>query len=183
MRLIFNGYFMNHFEFYNIPVSFKVDEAAVKKTFYANSRKYHPDFFTREGAEKQAEILQLSTLNNEAYNVLSDADKRMKYMLHLKGVLGAEGNAQLPGDFLAEMMDVNESLMELEFDFDRDAYNHIKYVVAETEKTLDAEIQPVVDAYADDKAHAADLEAIKNYYLKKRYLLRIQENLSTFAAL
>ncbi|HHH50193.1 MAG TPA: Fe-S protein assembly co-chaperone HscB, partial [Saprospiraceae bacterium] len=53
---------MNYFEFYNIPISFDVDAKALKKIFYANSKKYHPDFYTLENEEKQQEILQLSTL-------------------------------------------------------------------------------------------------------------------------
>jgi molecular chaperone HscB len=37
------------------------------------------------------EVLELSTLNNNAYKTLSDFDKRMKYILELKEVLGEEG--------------------------------------------------------------------------------------------
>ena len=58
---------MNYFEFYNIPVSFNVDKSALKRTFYANSKKSHPDFYTLESEEKQLEVLELSTLNNKAY--------------------------------------------------------------------------------------------------------------------
>ena len=80
---------MNFFEFYEIPISFKVDEDALRTIFYSNSKKYHPDFYTLESDEKQAEILELSTLNNEAYKTLTDFDKRMKYILKLKGVMEA----------------------------------------------------------------------------------------------
>ena len=83
---------MNYFEFYNIPVSFKVDNAALKAIFYSNSKKYHPDFFTLENDEKQAEILELSTLNNEAYKTLKDFDKRMKYILDQKGIMDKYNN-------------------------------------------------------------------------------------------
>ena len=76
---------MNYFEFYKIPISFKVDEEGIKKQFYRYSKEYHPDFYTLESEEKQAEVLQLSTLNNEAYQTLSNQDRRMKYVLQLKG--------------------------------------------------------------------------------------------------
>ncbi len=58
---------MTYFEFYKIPLSFKVDKAALKRQFYALSKQYHPDFYTLASEEKQAEILELSTLNNKAY--------------------------------------------------------------------------------------------------------------------
>jgi molecular chaperone HscB len=90
---------MNYFEFYHLPIRFQIDAAALKKSFYSNSRKYHPDFYTSESAEKQAEVLQLSTLNNKAYKTLSDFDKRMEYVLQLLNGLGKEGETNCPKIF------------------------------------------------------------------------------------
>lgn len=173
---------MNYFEFYDIPIDFKVDEAELKRIFYANSKKYHPDFYTLEGEEKQAEILELSTLNNKAYHTLKDFDRRMKYVLDLKGVLAEEGKNQLPQDFLQEMMTINEALMELEFDFEPAAYDGILQDLEAQETQLYADIAAQIDRYEDSQATKEDLQAIADYYLKKRYLLRIRENLDKFAS-
>ncbi|MEL6867695.1 MAG: DnaJ domain-containing protein, partial [Bacteroidota bacterium] len=78
---------MNYFEFYELPVSFDLDAERLRKIFYANSRKYHPDFYTQDSAEAQAEALERSTLNNEAYKTLSNADLRMRYVLQLYAAL------------------------------------------------------------------------------------------------
>ncbi len=174
---------MNYFEFYGIPTSFKVDAGALKKVFYANSKKYHPDFFTLESDEKQAEILELSTLNTEAYKTLSDFDKRMKYILDLKGVMAAEGENKLPQDFLMEMMDINEAIMELEFDFDKTVYHKALKDAQDIENQIFKEIEPILDSYDEALTPLSQLEEVKNFYLKKRYLLRIRENLSKFAPL
>ena len=174
---------MTYFDFYNIPISFKVDAAALKHTFYANSKQYHPDFFTMHSAEKQAEILELSTMNTQAYKTLSNFDARMKYILDLKGVMAEEGKNQIPQDFLMEMMDINEALMELEFDFDEMAYQKTLKEVENIENQLLAEMQPLIENYENTEGGNATLEVLKKYYLKKRYLLRIRENLSKFAAL
>jgi molecular chaperone HscB len=168
---------MNYFEFFQIPISLKVDEVALKKIFYANSRKYHPDFFAAEDASKQTEMLELSSLNNEAYKTLADFDKRMKYVLQLNGVLNEEGKNEIPQDFLLEMMDINEALMELEFDFDTAKFYDIKKQLKEKETTLYAVIEPLVENFDETK-----LDLVKEYYLKKKYLLRIEENISNFAA-
>ncbi len=174
---------MNYFEFYNIPISFKVDNASLKDIFYENSKKYHPDFYTLESDEKQTEILELSTLNNEAYKTLKDFDKRMKYILELKGIMKEEGQNKLPQSFLMDMMEINEALMELEFDYDEskrnDALNHLK----NQESSIYAEVDAIIENYQDNKASETDLKVIKDYYLKKRYLLRIRENLDKFASL
>ena len=172
---------MNYFEFYKIPITFKVDEAALKRIFYLNSKKYHPDFFTLESEEKQSQILELSTLNNEAYQTLKDFDKRMKYVLELKGLLSAEGKDKLPQSFLMEMMEINEALMELEFDFDAQNYTNAKQSVEALAQQLDTQIAPIIEHYDDANANVEQLNILKNYFLKKRYLLRIFENLSRFA--
>jgi molecular chaperone HscB len=170
---------MNFFEFYNLPIAFKLDELALKRQFYAHSRAYHPDFFTMETAEKQAEILELSTLNTQAYKTLSDFDKRMHYVLKLKGAIGEEGTNQIPQDFLMDMMNINEALMELEFDFDEKTYKKIVEDVETIENELFKDITPLLEK----PINTEDLEKIKIFYLKKRYLLRIRENLSKFATL
>jgi molecular chaperone HscB len=172
---------MNYFEFYNLPVSFKLDEVALKKQFFSLSKKFHPDFYTLDSAEKQAEILELSTLNTEAYKTLSDSDRRMKYILELKGVMGEEGKNQLPQDFLMDMMDINEALMELEFDFDQNQYEKVKTDVQNIENQLFADVEPILNSYEDGTTPPSVLEQVKIFFLKKRYLLRILENLSTFA--
>jgi molecular chaperone HscB len=174
---------MNYFEFYKIPLDFKVDEAALKRTFYAHSKQFHPDFFTLDSPEKQAEILELSTLNTEAYKTLSDFERRMKYILDLKGVMGKEGENKLPQDFLMDMMDINEALMELEMDFDGTAHQKVLADVQTIENQLFMEVKDTLENYEDGVTPRGTLEEVKNFYLKKRYLLRIRENLSKFAPL
>src|SRR5947207_1309194 len=109
---------MNYFEFYELPESFFPDEKAIKAKFYQFSRQYHPDFHATSSPEKQREILELSTLNTNAYKTLSNFETRLAYILESHGLLGEGTRNDLPGDFLMEMMDLNERLMELEFDFD-----------------------------------------------------------------
>jgi molecular chaperone HscB len=173
---------MNYFEFYNIPISFTVDAAALKKTFYSYSKKYHPDFYTLESDKRQAEILELSTLNTQAYKTLSDAERRMKYVLELTGTMGEEGQTKLPQDFLGEMMDINEAIMELEFEPNAEAAERVKKEVQDIDNQLVESIKPVLNGYKHGETPTIELEKIKIFFLKKRYLFRIFENLSKFAA-
>ena len=72
---------VDYFEFYGLPVTFHPDAAEIKRKFYELSKKYHPDFYINEPEEKQAEVLELSTINNKAYQVLSNPQKRVHYIL------------------------------------------------------------------------------------------------------
>ena len=169
---------MNYFEFFAIPVSFQVDEAQLKRTFYANSKKYHPDFYTLESAEKQEEILELSTLNNKAYKTLKDFDARLKYILEWKGILGEEGQHKVPQDFLMEMMDINEALMDLKMDPNEEQLAKTRAQVENLEKELMDGIRPVLSSYTGAEEQEGDLQKVLDFYLKRRYLLRIRQDLN-----
>jgi molecular chaperone HscB len=175
---------MNYFEFYDIPESFLPDEKAIKSKYYQLSREYHPDFYASEPQEKQHEILQLSTQNTNAYRTLSHPDLRMQYILKEHGLLEEGKNNELPPDFLMEMMDLNEELMELEFDFDADKLHEIGEKSSGVVAQLDNDILPVLQRYPELHGITKEeaLQQVKTYYLKKKYLLRIQETLSKFAS-
>ena len=107
----------------------------------------------------------------------------MKYVLDLKNVIEEEGKNKIPQAFLMEMMDINENLMELEFGFDEEVFNQVKSDLTSTQSDLYKEIESIVENYNDHNSDASELIAVKNYYFKQKYLLRIQENLSKFASL
>lgn len=167
---------MNYFELYNLPISFEVDHSALKKAFLMLSKKYHPDFFTMESAADQEEALQMSTLNNKAYKSLKDFDLRMRYVLDLAGVMEEEGKAKLPQDFLMEMMDINEAIMDLQMDYDSDSQSKIITQIDQFELELKASVSDDLIKYNGQADF--DLSQIKDYYLKKKYLRRIKDNLN-----
>ncbi len=166
---------MNYFQFYNIPISFKIDEAGLKKTFLQNSKKYHPDFFTLENQADQDEALRLSTLNNDAYKVLRNFGSRIRYILELKGVLAEEGQNKLPQEFLMDMMDINEAIMDLQMDYDTDLKNEVIAKIDSFEHDLIVSIEDDISTFENQEDF--DYSRIKNFYLKKKYLKRIKDNL------
>ena len=49
---------------------------------------------------------------NKGFKILKDPDKTIKYVLEIKGLLQEEEKYELPPDFLTEMMELNERLMD-----------------------------------------------------------------------
>ncbi len=172
---------MDYFELYGIPIGFKVDEKALKKKFYVLSKEFHPDFHTDKSEEEQHRMLELSTLNNEAYKVLKDFDKRMKYILDQKKLL-QEGKDTLPQSFLMKMMDINETLFDLEMDASPERVASTQETINQLKKELYSSVEGIIKSYNNDTASDEELNFIKNYYLKYRYILRIQDNLDKFAS-
>lgn len=166
---------MNYFDFFDLPVSPAVDKALLKKKFYANSKRFHPDFHTLAGDEAREEALEQSTLNNQGYKTLTDDDRRLKHLLDIKGVLGEEGSNKMPQAFLMEMMDINEALMELQFEDDPATRSKVDGMIADLEADFDREVADVLNHYDDTTVSPGDLEKLKDYYLKKRYLRRLKQ--------
>lgn len=171
---------MDYFELYGLPISFNPDVKLVKQKFYELSKKYHPDFFTNESEEKQQEVLDLSTLNNKAFQVLNDPQKRIPYILSLKGLLEEGENYKLPQTFLMEMMDVNEALMDLQFDPDAARLAQVKQEIDAIEASLNQELDALAAAFdaQDPATQDVTLREIKDVYYRSKYLYRIRESLA-----
>ncbi len=171
---------MDYFELYGLPISFNPDLKLVKQKFYELSKKYHPDFFINESEEKQQEVLELSTLNNKAFQVLNDPQKRIHYILSLKGLLEEGENYKLPQTFLMEMMDVNEALMDLQFDPDAARLAQVKQEIDAIEASLNQELDALAAAFdaQDPATQDATLREIKDVYYRSKYLYRIRESLA-----
>jgi molecular chaperone HscB len=168
---------MNYFEFYDLPLSFSVDLSALKKKFYALSRKYHPDFHTDSDQEEKSNSLELSSLNNLAYKTLSEFDSRIKYVLEITGIISETEKQEMPMEFLMEMMEINEQILELEMEFDLDQYEKLKADITDITDQKMADVEPLLLKKLTPESDKYTLESVRNFYLERKYLLRIQENL------
>jgi molecular chaperone HscB len=170
---------VNYFEFYDLPVSFQLDLALLKRKYYQISRLAHPDFHTLASDSQQEAMLEKSTINNRAYKTLSDFDQRLKYILELFGKLKQEGENKVPQDFLMEMMDLNENVMELEMEPSEESRNMVLKEIEEIEQRSLAAIKSSLDAENLSILSEEQWSELTDYYLKSRYLKRIRENVGS----
>jgi molecular chaperone HscB len=119
---------MDYFEFFSLPPKLVVDTEALEKSFYALSRKLHPDRFAGKSVAEQEAALKQSSLLNDAYRILKDPIARTEYLLKLEGVeleeqskaateaARASGTAKkqiVPPDLLEEAFELNMQLEEM----------------------------------------------------------------------
>ncbi len=169
---------MKYFELYDLPVSFLIDETLVKKKYFTLSKQFHPDFFGTADDSKQAEMLEASTLVNKAFQTLTDFDKRMKYILLEKGFLQEEEKFMLPQDFLIEMMELNELLMDVKTEGIVEAMASMEAQIADIDSTLTDNILPLLNAFHAAETDSTVYLAIKTYYYKRKYLQRAKNQLA-----
>lgn len=181
-RISYICFSMNYFELFGIPVSLKVDSTLLRRRYYELSRQYHPDMHTLAGGPEQADMLEKSALVNQAFKVLGNEHDLLQYVLELKGLLTEGDKYPLPQLFLMEMMDINEKLIELDYDPDEEAIAALHLDVTAMEGELYSQVAGIMAKFDNTELSPEALDKLKEYYYKRKYLLRIQEKLSTFAS-
>ncbi len=164
---------MNYFELFETPVSLIVDQGQLSSQYFSLQKKYHPDFFTNAAEEEQNEVLEKSSIINKGFKTLKDPDSTIQYVLEIKGLLEPNEKYELPPDFLMEMMELNEGLM------DDDVLNveETEAKIFQLQRNLYSEVQNIIEDYSEDRTTEAQLLQVKDYYYKKKYLKRILERL------
>ena len=167
---------MNYFELFEIPVQLKVNAASLSKRFFELSRKYHPDYFANAKEEAQAEALEKSALLNKAWKTFQDPDETIRYVLQIQGLLEEEEKYELPPDFLMEVLEINEQLMEMDESANT---NSISSVITQLSSQIYEPVKKIVENYQEDIISEKELLQVKEYYYKKKYLDRIIRQLFT----
>jgi molecular chaperone HscB len=169
---------VNYYELFKIPISFEVDQKLLTQRYYALSRENHPDKYTLKSTEEQLQALQLSTEINNGFKILRDRQKRIKYLLEFLGVKFIEGADKVSQDFLMEIMDINEELMEYQFDPDPNKKAAVLKSIEAMETSLSDRITPIMAGIEFQNPDMKALADIKDYYLKSQYLGRLRVNLN-----
>jgi len=117
-----------YFKIFSLPPHLVVDTAALEKSFYALSRKLHPDRFASRPPAEQAAALAESSRLNDAYRTLKDPVARTEYLLELEGIqleeqssaataaaraTGTTKKQVVPEDLLEEAFELNMQLEEM----------------------------------------------------------------------
>jgi len=168
---------MNYFELFEIPVQLKVDATQIRKRYLELTRQFHPDYHVQtSGDEKQTALEQTAELN-KAYKTLSSQDATIRYVLQLKGLLEDEEKYSLPPDFLMEMMELNESLAEAEMEADENSKTRLVQQLINFQQQIYEPVQDIVEHYKEGITTTEELLQVKEYYFKKKYLLRIAQQM------
>jgi len=167
---------MTYFELFEIPVQLKVDTAQISRKYFELSRKHHPDYHSAASPEDQSRALELSAMLNRAMKTFQDPDQTIRYVLQLKGLLEEEEKYELPQDFLMEVLEVNEALMDAD---EPETRTRLNKTIQELEKSIYSAVEPIITNYREGLTPETDLLQVKEYYFKKKYIDRLRKELSS----
>lgn len=169
---------MKYFELFEIPVQLRVSEEGLHRRYIELSRKYHPDYFISQPEDMQAEALEKSAMLNKAYKTFKNPDETIKYVLREKQLMEEEEKYELPPDFLMEVLEINESLMDAD---GADGKESITKRIDAIGEEIYAPVSSIIEGYSEGVTTEEDLMKVKEYYYKKKYLDRIRHQLSGMA--
>ncbi len=170
---------MNYFELFDIPVQLKVNTASLSKKFFELSKKYHPDYFANSTEEEQADALERSAILNKAWKTFQNPDATIKYVLLEKELLEEEEKYQLPPDFLMEVLEINEQIMDA--GDDPGLVSKLVTLTKNIQSEIYEPVKDIVENYKEGVTTKKELLQVKAYYYKKKYLDRIRQQLAGMA--
>lgn len=168
---------MNYFELFDIPIQLSVEKGSLTRKYYQLSREHHPDYHLNASVEKKEEVLQQSSQINKAYKIFQNPDETIKYVLQLKGLLHDEEKYDLDPEFLGEMLDINEALMELQLNPNDKKFAESEIQTKDLINKIYNQVVPIVENYQEGVTSEKELLLVKEYYYRKKYLQRILDKI------
>src|SRR3954452_24086955 len=167
----------NFYDFFGIERKLTLDEAALQKRFYELSRQWHPDRFSRKGAEETAKAVENTSLINDGYRTLRDPVKRAEYLLTEEGFpIGEQRSRDVPPELLEEVFELNMALEELKSG-DQDARPQLESARKNFESmrtATDTELRKLFATYdaSDAQSETAKqaLHEIRGVLNRRRYI-------------
>lgn len=101
----------NHFELFDLPIAFELNEAQLVSRFQTLQRELHPDRFASATATEKRWSMQAASLVNEAYQKLTSPLTRASYLLELNNIsIDEETDTQMDPMFLMQQMELREAM-------------------------------------------------------------------------
>jgi molecular chaperone HscB len=143
----------NHFELFNLPARFEVDQTALDAAYREVQGRVHPDRFVNATDAEKRVAMQWATRANEAYQTLRIPQKRAQYLCELNGAdLQTESNTAMPMEFLMQQMEWREALGDARAAKDAEALDALDEQVRRERKERLAQIGKQLDAGDYDAA-------------------------------
>jgi molecular chaperone HscB len=160
---------MNYFDLFNIPVALQVDQELLRKRYVELGGT---DIDTGEpvtSAGNEETPTRMSKLEN-AYRVLQDPDETIRYVLQLKQLMGVDEEYKPDPQFLMEVGDINEELVELELDENQEQLMNVEQKANRVLLKMYEDVAPIIESYQENTTTEEELLQVKDFYHQKKYV-------------
>ncbi len=105
--------FANHFEVFDLPISFDIDTDILAQRYRDLQRTVHPDKYAQAPDRERRLAMQKAIQINEAFQTLKTPLNRGLYLLQLQGMDTHDNTIAMDSDFLMAQMALREELAEI----------------------------------------------------------------------
>jgi molecular chaperone HscB len=163
---------MNYYELFQIPNQLKIDTQLLRQQYLKICKQYHPDRFGQSLAIEQEHAITMTEQANKGYQTLSQWNPSILYFLTTNNIINANEVYQLPQQFLMEMMELNEKIMDGKMDQDEDILKACAQEIELLKLNLNNQIKPLLES---NHLYDEDLNRLKNYYYSIKYVNRLEQ--------
>ncbi|MBK8954934.1 MAG: Fe-S protein assembly co-chaperone HscB [Saprospiraceae bacterium] len=167
---------MNYFEHYQLAPAFYIDQNELRRKYYQKSRSVHPDQNPENNSIAHHDDY-LSALNNQAYKTLLHPLSRLKYLLDTEFEAGKGELIQDSQEFLLEMLELHEFIMEAIQAGDLNLMEQAKEQLNSLEKDADEKASPALRDFDQGLRNDRIRNEMQHYYNQLKYVNRLRENL------
>ena len=159
----------NHFELFNLPVTFELDNALLAARYRDLQRSAHPDNYANASEREQRLALQAAAQINEAFQTLKDPMLRARYLLELQGINPSDEKHTLKDvHFLMDQMELRENLAEIMKQ--AQPFNALNHFIDRLEKNTAAQVQQLAKACEQNQ-----WDAVAQWVQKLQFFKRLRE--------
>jgi len=105
--------FANHFEVFDLAISFDIDTDILAQRYRNLQRAVHPDKYAHAPDRERRLAMQEATQINEAYHTLKMPLNRGLYLLQLQDINTHDNNIVMDNAFLMAQMELREELADI----------------------------------------------------------------------
>ncbi len=161
---------MNYFQLFDCEENLFIDRPILENKFYALCRIHHPD-----SNQSSEDIVVPITAINIAYETLKHPQKRLAYLLDLRGVkINEEDKVTFDNVFLMNMLELHEEIEYARLHAHQDSKDNIDATLKSAFIDIEKPIKFILDN-SDSQFIITDkdIALLKTYYFKKKYLDRL----------
>ena len=155
----------------------KVEPSGLKKKFYELSRQYRSDYFLMAPDKERKEAMEKSSEVDAAFKIFQQPDETIRYVLQLNGLWHEEEKYEFGPDFLVEVADLNEQLIELELERDEEKMAECEQMAKGLINENYENVAKIIEYYQEGITSEKELLQVKDYYYRKKYLQGILDRI------
>ncbi|XP_045595685.1 co-chaperone protein HscB homolog isoform X1 [Procambarus clarkii] len=160
---------LDYFKLMGIERVYNIDTQVLAKTFRKLQVQFHPDKFSLKAEKEHQMAMEHSSAINKAYRVLQHPVERAVYLLDLAGEPLHEGQLVMDQEFLMEIMELNEELVNAK---DKDT---VQVIGQRNQKILSELLREADVAFARN-----DIETARKVVAKIKYYYNIYEKIRDY---